>query len=285
MSLSTRAVTDSSSTTAPFFSSNQPSGHNLPGIAGLNQSSQASAAQPSQRGASAGQEPAAGPQSHQSTSHGPGYSLPGIGQAMQSQQLGQSAQGNNDRERDMRDERHAEELAIQGEQREREMRERQQIEQAAHENHAGSIHLHQPVAVNPQVRAIHGPNGILGNSSQVAPSSISSALSGPNGPAALFGSGPGQQGGERAANLQQHPTQATQQGLMVPFGGPPGMQQSLAMGQGQQPILNVGGPSFADDIILRQATGTDIACLGRTKLPGPGESAVSRAPGRLQQVP
>lgn len=123
------------------------------------------------------------------------------------------------------------------EHRDREMRERQQAEQATHENHAGSVHLHQPVAVGPQVRAMHGPNGILGNSSQMGPNSLPTSMSGPNGPAGIFGSGPGQQ--QTDGPRLQHPVQGGQQSLMVPFGGPPGMQQSIAMGQGQQPILNV----------------------------------------------
>ncbi|EKG22077.1 Paired amphipathic helix [Macrophomina phaseolina MS6] len=159
---------------------------------------------------------------------------------MQSQQIGQSQQASNDREREMRDERHAEEMALQAEQRERELRERSQIDQAPHENHAGSIHLHQPVAVGPQLRGVHGPNGLLGNSSQMGPSTMAAQP-----PASIFASGPGQQQNEGARIQQQHPVQGPQQqqqqqqqGLMVPFGGPQGMQQSLAMGQGQQPILN-----------------------------------------------
>ncbi|KAK8225885.1 hypothetical protein HDK90DRAFT_496121 [Phyllosticta capitalensis] len=217
---------------APFFSPNQPSGHNLPGLAGLNQPSQASPAQTSRLTPS--QEPGGGPQAHQASQQGPGYSLPGIGQ-IQQQQLAHGPQENSERDRDMREDRRAEEVAMQ-EHRDREMRERQQAEQATHENHAGSVHLHQPVAVGPQVRAMHGPNGILGNSSQMGPNSLPTSMSGPNGPAGIFGSGPGQQ--QTDGPRLQHPVQGGQQSLMVPFGGPPGMQQSIAMGQGQQPILN-----------------------------------------------
>ncbi|KAF2146905.1 uncharacterized protein K452DRAFT_72479 [Aplosporella prunicola CBS 121167] len=217
---------------APFFSPNQSSGHNLPGIAGLNQSSQASPAQATQRAPPTSQESAPGPQSHQTAGHGAGYSLPGIGQAMQAQQMGQNQQSGDNRDRE---DRHAEELALQAEQREREMRDRQQHEQAPHENHAGTIHLHQPVAVGPQVRAMHGPNGILGNAQQIGPNSLSNSLAAPNGPASIFAQGPSQQQGESGARMQH--VQGPQGGLMVPFGGP-GMQPSLAMGQGQQPILN-----------------------------------------------
>ncbi|KAK8164263.1 hypothetical protein IWX90DRAFT_487539 [Phyllosticta citrichinensis] len=219
---------------APFFSPNQQSGHNLPGLAGLNQSSQASPAQTSRLTPSS-QEPGVGPQAHQAAPQGPGYSLPGIGQ-IQQQQLAHGSQENSERGRDIRDDRRAEEAVMQ-EHRDREIQERQQAEQATHENHAGSVHLHQPVAVGPQVRAMHGPNGILGNSSQIGPNSLPSSMAGPNGPAAIFGSGPGQQQNDGGPRMQ-HPVQGAQQSLMVPFGGPPGMQQSLAMGQGQQPILN-----------------------------------------------
>ncbi|KAF2088148.1 hypothetical protein K490DRAFT_64822 [Saccharata proteae CBS 121410] len=158
---------------------------------------------------------------------------------MQSQQLGQGQTGGIDRDRDIRDERHAEELALQAEQRERELRERQQqMDQTPHENHAGPIHLHQPVAVGPQVRAMHGPNGILGNSAQMAPNPLSANLGPPNGSANLFGTGPTQQQTDGAARMQ-HTGQAPQS-LLVPFGGAHAhaMQQTMAMNQGQQPILN-----------------------------------------------
>lgn len=113
------------------------------------------------------------------------------------------------------------------EQREREARERQHREQQPpHETHAGSVHLHQPVAVAPNVRAIHGPNGILGNPG---------ASGGPNLLAAPLG--PFHQA--EATQRMQQPGQSAQQNMLVPFPGPGGQQPAPGLNQAQQPILNV----------------------------------------------
>ena len=113
------------------------------------------------------------------------------------------------------------------EQREREARERQHREQQpSHETHAGSVHLHQPVAVAPNVRAIHGPNGILGNpGASGAPNLLAPPL------------GPFHQT-EPTQRIQQS-TQSSQQNLLVQFPAPGGPQTAPGMNQAQQPILNV----------------------------------------------
>jgi paired amphipathic helix protein Sin3a len=126
------------------------------------------------------------------------------------------------------------------EQREREMRERQQQHDAAAlENNSGAIQIHQPVAVAPAVRTIHGPNGLLGNSATLGGSNaLSTSLGTPNGPGNIFGSGTVQQG-DTTPRMQHavQPPQA-QSSMLMPFGGP-GMPGQLGMVQGQQPILNV----------------------------------------------
>jgi len=125
------------------------------------------------------------------------------------------------------------------EQRERDIRERQQQEQAAHENHPGPIQIHQPVAVAPSTRTIHGPNGLLGSSGPMSgPNPISGPMAGPNASGPVFGNAPLQQG-DTTPRMQHAVPPAPQPSMLVPFGGP-GMQANpMAMGQGQQPILNV----------------------------------------------
>lgn len=122
------------------------------------------------------------------------------------------------------------------EQRDRELRERQQHEQAAHENHSGPIQIHQPVAVAPSTRTIHGPNGLLGQTGTLAGPNVHSApMNGSIAPGGLFGNAPTQQG-DTTPRMQHAVQPPPQQGLLMPFGGPAG---PMAMGQGQQPILNV----------------------------------------------
>lgn len=145
----------------------------------------------------------------------------------------------NDRERESRD---LEELARRN--AEQDMRERQHREQqAAHENHARAMQIHQPVAVPPSVRTIHGPNGLLGNPNSAGgsvppPTSMGAAQ-------ALFSTGPILQS-DPNSRLQQAPQMAQVSALNVfaPTGAP---QQNGNMNQAQQPILNVSGPvrSFA----------------------------------------
>jgi paired amphipathic helix protein Sin3a len=159
------------------------------------------------------------------------------------------------REQEMEARREREEAAIR---EEREMRERQhqqgpQHEQATHENHAGSIPLHQPVAMGPQVRAMHGPGGLLNNS---APGGGQGSMGGPGGPNNMFGGGPVQQG----ENQRMPPgAQNAQQNLLVPFTGGGGPQQGqMAMGPGgQQPILN-DALSYLDQVKVQFVDHPDV---------------------------
>jgi paired amphipathic helix protein Sin3a len=80
-----------------------------------------------------------------------------------------------------------------------------------HQAQAGPIHLHQPVAVAP--RTVHGPNGLLANSSSA------------HGP--VFNGGPVQPA-------------THSQAMLVPM--QPASTQPANAGQGQQPILNVCSP-------------------------------------------
>ena len=158
-------------------------------------------------------------------------------------------QNSVDRERELREreimESHAQQQVAQQEelakreteQREREARERQQQEQVTHENHSAPIQIHQPVAVAPSTRTVHGPNGLLGQSGPLA----GPAMPGPNAPNMFGGSSavqPTQQGD--TTPRMQHAVQPPQQAsMLMPFPGAPSAAAAMAMGQGQQPILNV----------------------------------------------
>ena len=107
----------------------------------------------------------------------------------------------------------------------------------SHQNHTGTIHLHQPIAIGPQSRAIHGPNGLLSNSGPATiPSGFSGSLGAPTGPGNIFG-GPLQQAEvQRASQAGQN----SQQPVLMPYvSGPAQQSAALSMSQGQQPILNV----------------------------------------------
>jgi paired amphipathic helix protein Sin3a len=82
------------------------------------------------------------------------------------------------------------------------------------------------VAVAPNVRAIHGPNGILGNPGA---SSAPNLLTAPLGPFHQ----------PEVTQRMQQPTQSGQQNLLVQFPAPGGPQPAPGMNQAQQPILNV----------------------------------------------
>ncbi|KAF2100142.1 hypothetical protein NA57DRAFT_17396, partial [Rhizodiscina lignyota] len=152
-------------------------------------------------------------------------------------------------------------------QQEREISERQHLESShaqaqpqPHENHAGSVPLHQPVAVAP-VRSIHGPNGILGGASAPVngPMSLNAQLGAPTGPANVFGGGPSAQN-EPPPRAQ--PAQATPQTLpAASFASSTAatVQQSQAamVGQGQQPILN-DALSYLDQVKVQFAERPDV---------------------------
>lgn len=168
------------------------------------------------------------------------------------------------RERDVREreimEAHAaqqEEIKREVEHRERDIRERQQHEQGALENHAGPMQIHQPVAVAPSARAIHGPNGLLGNSGPgVGPNPVPGPMSGPNAPGPIFGNAPVQQG-DTTPRMQHAVQGAPQPAMLVPFGGPVIQGNPMAMGQGQQPILN-DALSYLDQVKVQFAEHPDV---------------------------
>jgi paired amphipathic helix protein Sin3a len=130
---------------------------------------------------------------------------------------------------------HQEDMNRVSEQRDRELRERLQHEQAAHENHSAPIQIHQPVAVAPSTRTIHGPNGLLGQS---GPLGGPPTITGPSAPNNIFGGAsiPTIQQGETTPRMQHAVQPPSQASMLMPFTGPQGQ---MAMGQGQQPILNV----------------------------------------------
>jgi len=220
-----------------FLSSNPPSNHSLPVLAGLTGGSSSTA---SGRYQAPAQEPPTAQPSHQAPQPA-NFPLPGVNQAVHGQHTLQPHPGvEQDRDREMREPRDAsslENLAARrdAELREREAREQQHREQPPHETHTGSVHLHQPVAVAPSVRAIHGPNGLLGNPGPGV-SNAPSLLSAPVGP---FHQADGTQ---RLQQQQQQPPPAppVQQSLMVPFPGASGQPAPAGLNQAaQQPILNV----------------------------------------------
>lgn len=232
----------------PFFSSGQPGGHNLPSIAGLAQSSQSSPPQPVQRAASSGQDSLA--------QSGPAYTLSSLNQSFQPPPQHQSAQIPNT-EQDTRDSRQMEDNGMrEAQQRERELHERRQQEQAAHETHAGSIQLHQPIAVPPQVRTIHGPNGLLGNSGPMpGANALAPAIGVSAAPPPIYGNAPVPQ--SDATPRMQHAAQAQTQHLLAPFGAPGMAQGQLSLGQGQQPILN-DALSYLDQVKVQFADHPDV---------------------------
>ncbi|KAI9699199.1 MAG: Transcriptional regulatory protein sin3 [Bogoriella megaspora] len=229
---------------APMFSGgNQQTGPSLPTLQGLTQQSPnlTNRPPPNSEGPPGSQHPV----QQQSSGQGPGYVLPNITEAVQGRAQGQ-AEFERDRElreRELRererDRQFQEESAMrEREQQQRERDLRQQEQGLQHQTHAGSIPLHQPHAVAPQIRsAIHGPNGLLANVGPGPASSSASTISASGGPGSIFSGGPVQQN-EGPQRMQM--TQSQQQALM-PFAGGPGVQAgAVGMGQGQQPILNVG---------------------------------------------
>lgn len=140
------------------------------------------------------------------------------------------------------------------EQREREARELQHREQPPpHETHTGPVHIHQPVAVAP-VRAIHGPNGLLGN-----PGAGASAGNPPNILSAQLGPFHQSDANQRVQQPQQQPAQSVQQqNLLVPFPNAGTQQAGSGMSPAaQQPILN-DALSYLDQVKVQFADHPDV---------------------------
>ncbi|KIW07558.1 hypothetical protein, variant [Verruconis gallopava] len=221
---------------ASFFSGPPPA-HNLPGIAGLTQASQSHPSQPVQHTTSRSEPGApsnALPVPQPPTSHG----FSAINQH-QSQ-----SQSNMDAERE-RMQREMEEIARR-EAEQRDLRERQFREQQQHEPQI----IHQPVAVPPNVRSIHGPNGLLGNPNAAATSSAP----GQSGVGTSQGLFPGAQIGPDHNVRTQQPA-GTAQPAVIPFGQ--SAVQSAPMNQAQQPILN-DALSYLDQVKVQFADHPDV---------------------------
>jgi len=188
------------------------SGHNLPSIAGIAQGPQ-TVQEHSQR-------PTGAAESH--SAPGGGYPLPAISQAVPPKHPPQSVEQES---RDI-------EMGGGEEVTKREPDTQAQDEQAA-PTHAANVMIQQPLPLPPNIRAIHGPDGLLGNPGpMLGPGGLGPQMSG-NGPiVGVFNANVVQNGAQ-----QQQQQQAPQ--LLMPMG--PGNQQgSIAINQaGQQPILNV----------------------------------------------
>ncbi|KAJ5591904.1 uncharacterized protein N7459_002273 [Penicillium hispanicum] len=218
----------------PYHPAGQSGGHSLPGLAELSQSHGAPHQPPAY-----GQHPS-GP------SHGPGHSLPGIGQAMQhaSPQSLNRERERDSREREILERQRQEEMAHrEREQREREQIERQQIErQREHppvQSHTGSIPLHQPVASKVPT-SIHGPNGLLSNLGTNTPNGPQGNVQPSGGPGNLFAPQMPQHGEGTPRSYMQHPGAPPMMGYNGSGQQIPGTVAALA--QGQQPILNASRP-------------------------------------------
>lgn len=245
-----RAVTRLTLLGQSFYSSNAASTHNqnLPSLLGM------TAQQPHSSPHMSAQRP---PSASEQGLQGPPYSLPGISQTLQQQQQQQphmpsSEQASADRERELREremmeshilQQHAaqqeEHIKREAEQRDREHHERQQREQqAAHQSHSGPIQIHQPVAVAPSTRTVHGPNGLLG---QVGgPNVLGAPMAATTATPHMYGAASAQH--EQTTPRMQHAVQpAAPPQMMLPGFAPPGSMNPMGpMGQGgQQPILNV----------------------------------------------
>jgi paired amphipathic helix protein Sin3a len=263
MRTSGRAVTLLTLLGQSFYSSNAASAHNqnlpsLPGMTAQQQQPHSSPHMSAQRPASSS-EAGPGAQNHQGPPQGPPYSLPGISQTLQQQQqphMPSSEQAGADRERELREretrereimeshilQQHAaqqeDHIKREAEQRDREHLERQQREQVAHQSHSGPMQIHQPVAVAPSTRTVHGPNGLLGQAGTLGgPNVLGAPMAAANATPHMYGTAPAQH--EQNTPRMQHAVQPpAQPQIMLPGFAPPGSMGPMGQG-GQQPILNV----------------------------------------------
>ncbi|KAF1946319.1 hypothetical protein EJ02DRAFT_249718 [Clathrospora elynae] len=250
-----------------YYSSNAATVHNqnLPSIPGLTAQPQHSSPHMSAQRPPSSE---AGAQGHQGP-QGPPYSLPGISQTLQQQHMPTSEHANAERERVREQETRERELlqshAIQQQQQQEEMvkreteqrdqdfHERQQREQAALQTLSAPIQIHQPVAVAPSTRTIHGPNGLLGQPGPLnGPNPLAPPMGAPNTAGPIYGNAPAQH--EQTTPRMQHAVQAPSQAqMLMPF-VPPG---AMSMGQGQQPILN-DALSYLDQVKVQFADHPDV---------------------------
>jgi paired amphipathic helix protein Sin3a len=191
---------------------------------------------------------------HQQPQQSSGYALPAIG-SVQHQQGPAEA----DRDRMMRQREMDERLSVQRDaaererEREREQHRNREAHRAAevrdyelnerqrriesrnqpHQNHAGSIPIHQPVA-SKVPSTIHGPGGLLsGMGGGAGPVPSTAPMTGSNGPGGGFGPPTTNNGNPRPMQHHPPPTQHTHYRPMPAPGAMTGLTQ------GQQPILNV----------------------------------------------
>ncbi|KAI9893429.1 MAG: Transcriptional regulatory protein sin3 [Vezdaea aestivalis] len=227
-----------------YYPQNPQSGHSLPQLAGLQQGSPP---QNPQRLAGPPPPQSIGPQ--QGSAPGPGYALPALN--VQHQPLPSNAEreqmmmrqremdreiNDRERERDMQRSRDAQRAAAeQYELGERQRKMENQQQQQPHQNHAGSLHIHQPVASKVPA-TIHGPGGILsGHAGGAGPAPSAVAMGGAGGPGPAFGAhGPLDARLPHQSNGPAMPQQSAQQHHLMQA---PGAMNGLP--QGQQPILNV----------------------------------------------
>ena len=253
----------------PYHPSTQPGGHSLPTIADLAAGGPSAHHQPSPYNTHPPPPPPAPsnslPSLGQSMTH---QSPPGFMsrdreyQEMREREIRERELQRQieleHREREARD-RHERDREREREHMERMHREQQQQQQQqqqqhhAHQHpvqsHTGSIPIHQPVA-SKVPNSIHGPNGLLSNigSGQITAASNTQAASGGGGGGSIFGmqSQPAGNPPRQTTFLHQQvgpPLSQPGPGFMgagpAPGPGPSPMPGQAALGQGQQPILNV----------------------------------------------
>ncbi|MCJ1395289.1 Transcriptional regulatory protein sin3 [Xylographa bjoerkii] len=196
---------------------------------------------------------------------GPGYSLPGISQAIQ-QSPRMITSIDNDRqyrEIELREaeerQRHQEAIMQREHERDRELRQAQSMEQqqSPHENHAGSIPLQQPVASRIP-STLHGPNGILSSNPNVGAGL--NQLAAPPGSGTIFANGITTHDALGRAVMHQSNQNVPPPQLLSFNGGPPPQQPPNgmnALSQGQQPILN-DALSYLDQVKVRFQDHPDV---------------------------
>ncbi|KAI9806637.1 MAG: hypothetical protein M1825_006094 [Sarcosagium campestre] len=200
-------------------------------------------------------------------SQGPGYALPALGSTIPHQ--GSRDQPGLDREREMRERemRERERQQYELSQRERELREReqrgqpQQPQPQPHQNHAGSIPIHQPVASKVPT-AIHGPGGLLSGTGAGAgsgPVGPGASLGPPGGSSSLFGGAlPLNEGPPRSV---QPTSSSSGQIAPLPFANNAAPLSTVpsvpGIPQGQQPILN-DALSYLDQVKVQFVDQPDV---------------------------